>query len=58
MDQETKNIFTLGPMATFLSTRKLSSYLVRGKLYLIEPAVGSHECKGKRCRVCLNVQET
>ena len=31
MDQETKNIFTPGPMATFRGARKLSSYLVRAK---------------------------
>ena len=31
MDQETKNVFTPGPMATICSARKLSSYLVRAK---------------------------
>ena len=31
VDQETKNVFTPGPMATFCSARKLSSYLVRAK---------------------------
>ena len=36
MDQETKNVFTPGPMITFPSERKLSSYLVRAKLYPIE----------------------
>ena len=36
MDQETKNVFTPGPMATFRSARKLSSYIVRAKLYPIE----------------------
>ena len=36
MDQETKNVFTPGPMATFRSARKLSSYLVRTNLYPIE----------------------
>ena len=40
------------------SARKLSSYLVRAKLYLIERIVGSHKCKDKRCEVCLNIQET
>ena len=58
MDQETKNAFRLGPMATFRSARKLSSYLVKAKLYPIERIVSSHKCKGKRCEVCLNVQET
>ena len=32
MDQEAQRIFTPGPMITFLSARKLSSYLVRAKL--------------------------
>ena len=58
MNQETKNIFTPGPIATFRSARKLSSYLVRARLYPIEQIVGSRKCKGKRCEVCLNVQET
>ena len=58
MDQETKNVFTPGPMATFCSARKLSSYLVRAKLYPIEQIFGSYKFKGKRCKVCLNVQET
>ena len=57
-DQGTKNVFTPGPMATFRSARKLSSYLVRAKLCPIERIVGSHKCKGKRCKVCLNAQET
>ena len=58
MDQETKNIFAPGPMVTFRSAHKLSSYLVRTKLYPIKRIVGSHKWKGKRCKVCLNVQET
>ena len=45
-------------MATFRSAHKFSGYLVRAKLYPIERIVGSHECKDKRCKVCLNVQET
>ena len=28
------------------------------KLYPIERIVGSYKCKGKRCEVCLNVEET
>ena len=54
MDQEIKNVFT----KRFCSARKLSSYLVRTKLYPIERIVGSHKCKGKRCEVRSNVQET
>ena len=58
MDLETKNVFTPGPMAAFRSAYKLSSNLVRAKLYPIVRIVGSHKCKGKRCEVCLIVQET
>ena len=58
MDLETKNVFTPGPMAAFRSACKLSSNLVRAKLYPIVRIVGSHKCKGKRCEVCLIVQET
>ena len=46
MDQETKNVFTPGLMATFCSARKLCSYLVRAKLYPIELIIGSCKCKG------------
>ena len=52
MDQEAKIVFAPGPMATFCSAHKLSSYLVRAKFYPIEQIVGSHECKDKRCEVC------
>ena len=58
INQETQNVFTPGPMATFRSAGKLSSYLVRAKLYPIEQIVGSHKCRSKRCEVYLNVQET
>ena len=47
-----------GPMITFRSSRKLSSYLVRAKLYPQERVTGSCKCRGKRCVVCLNVNET
>ena len=45
-------------MVSFRSARKLSSYLVRAKLYPLKRKVGSFECKGKRCQTCLNVNET
>ena len=45
-------------MITFCSARKLSSYLVRAKLYPLERTVGSCKCYGKRCEVCDNVTET
>ena len=45
-------------MASFRSARKISSYLVRAKLYPLERRVGSFKCGGRRCQVCLNVTET
>ena len=45
-------------MVSYRSARKLSSYLVRAKLYPIERKVGSCKCKGKSCEVCKNVLET
>ena len=47
-----------GPMVTFRSSRKLSSNLVRAKSYPLERVTGSCKCHGKRCAVCLNVNET
>ena len=45
-------------MASFLSARKISSYLVRAKLCPLERRVGSFKCGGRCCQVCLNVMET
>ena len=58
MDQDAQRVFTPGPMITFRSARKLSSYLVRAKLCPLEKTVGSCKCYGKRCEVCDNVTET
>ena len=57
-DNEVKRVFTPKPMILFRSARKLSSYLVRAKLYPTERTVGSYKCGGKRCEVCINVNET
>ena len=57
-DQEVEKVFTPGSMASFLSARKISSYLVWVKLYPLESRVGSFKCGGKHCQVCLNVMET
>ena len=43
MDQEVKKTFTPHPIVSYRSARKLSSYLVRAKLYPIERKVES--CK-------------
>ena len=58
MNQKVKKVFTPKPMVSFRSARKLSSYLVRAKLYPLERKVGSFKCKGKRCQTRLNVNET
>ena len=58
MDQEVKKVFTPKPMVSFRSARKLSSYLVRAKLYTLKRKVGSFKCKGKWCQACLNLNET
>ena len=57
MDQEVKKVFTPKPMDSFRSAKKLSSYLVRAKLYSLKRKVGSFEYKGKRCQTFLNVNE-
>ena len=49
MGHKNKRVFTPGPMITFHSTRKLSSYLLRAKFPLLERNVGPCKCYGKRC---------
>ena len=58
MNEDVKSVFTPTPMIPFRSARKLSSYLIRAKLYPLERTVGSVQCKGKRCQTCHNVKET
>ena len=58
LNENAKEVFMPGPMVTFPISRKLSSYLVRTKLYPLERVTGSCKCHGKRCAVCLNVNET
>ena len=36
MNEKVKKVFYLGPIVSFGSTRKVSSYLVRSKLYPLE----------------------
>ena len=45
-------------MVSFQSARKVSSYLVRAKVYPLERTVSSFKCKKSRCQPCLNVNET
>ena len=51
-------VFTLRPMISFRSASKMSSYLVRAKLYPEKRTKGSFKCGSKRCEVCQNVNET
>ena len=44
MDEELKRVFTPEPMVSFKSSRNMSSYLVRAKLYPTERLVGSFKC--------------
>ena len=58
MNEELKHLFTPGPMVSFRSSRKISSYLVRAKLYPVERLVGSFSCKRPCCQICTYVNET
>ena len=58
MNYEVKKVFTSKPMVSFKSSRKISSYLVRAKLYPIERTVGSFKCGSKRCEVCKYITKT
>ena len=57
-DENSKEVFMPGPMVTFRSTRKPSTYLVRVKLYPPERVTGSCKSHRKCCAVCLNINET
>ena len=57
-DDEVKKLFSPGPMVSFRSARKLSSYLVRAKLYRLVRDIGSSKCGKKRCQVCQSIVET
>ena len=58
LDENAEEVFMPGPMVIFRRSKKLSSYLVRAKLYPLERVTGTCKCHGKRCAVCLNVNET
>ena len=55
---EAKAVFWTGPIVSFRSARRISSYLVRDKLYPLERSVGWRQCKKRRCEVCINVIQT
>ena len=51
-------VFTPKPMVSFRSSCKISSYLVRARLYPIERTAGSFRCGNKHCEVCKYITET
>ena len=53
-----KRVFAPFPMDSYRNARKLSSYLVRVKLYPLERELGSCKCGSSRCQVCNNIEET
>ena len=57
MSHEAKAVSSPGPMVSFRCARRISSYLVRAKLYPLERFVGSRQCKKSRCEVCTIVTE-
>ena len=58
MNEEVRKTFSPGPMVSFQSARKLSSYLVLPKLYSLQRNIGSSKCGKQRCEVCDNVTDT
>ena len=56
--QKYKRSFSPWSMVSFGSTCKISSYVVRAKLYPLDSVVGSTKCFKKRREVCMNVSET
>ena len=58
MNDEVKRVFTPKPMVSFRSSHKISSYLVRAKLYPTERTVSSFRYGSKRCEVCKYITET
>ena len=58
MNEELKHVFTPDPMVSFRSAKKVSSYLVRAKLYPVERSVRSFNCKRPNCQICAYVNET
>ena len=57
MNQKVKNVFTIGPTVSPISARKISSYLVRTKLYPLEKKVASEKCGKSRGKVSLNIEK-
>ena len=58
MNDEVKKTFTPSPMISFQSSCKISSCIVRAKLYPLERTVGSYKCGKKHCEMCNVISET
>ena len=58
MDKIVKKLFPVAPIVSFISARKLSSYLVGAKLYPLQRTVGSFKCNKPPCESCINVIQT
>ena len=58
MSREAKAVFSPGPVVSFRITSRISSCLVRAKLYPLERCVGWRQFKKRRCEVFTNVTET
>ena len=58
MNAEFKQTFIPVLTVSNRSSRKLSSYLARAKIYPIDRIVGSKDYGKKRCEVCANVYQT
>ena len=58
MYQKVKEAFSSQPTVSFRTACKLSSYLIRAKLYLLERRVDSYKFCCNRCQVCCSITET
>ena len=57
-DESVKRVFTPPPIISYRNARKLSSYLIRTKLYPLERKRGSYKCGNVRSLICSNIEET
>ena len=58
MHEKVRKTLPPGPMVSFRSAQKLSSYLVRANLHSLQRKVSSSKCGKRRCEVCNNVTDT
>ena len=57
-DESVKQVLTPPPMVSYRSARKLSSYLVRAKLYPSEREIVSYKCGNWRFQVFNYTEES